>query len=71
MKLDVNWVLCSLLFSDDVVHARQDLVGLQRPEAETRASRLNGRRDLGHVVADQTEAHVVRELFDDCAKTGK
>lgn len=43
----------------------QDLFRSEWSESETSATRLEGWNDLGLVVADDAESHIVRVLFDD------
>ena len=42
----------------------QHLLVAERTKAKSGAARLEGRDDVGQVVADQTEPHVVRELLN-------
>ena len=59
-----------LLRADVVQAAAHKLLG-QRLEAEARAARLQGRDDLGHVVADEAEARVARVLLHHCGAAGR
>ena len=56
-----------LFLLDDVLQANKHFVFSQRSESEARASRLDGRDDLGQVVADDAEARVFGELFENFA----
>ena len=60
----------SPLAFDDVVQPSLDLLNLQRIEAETRASRLNGGNDLVDVVANDAKADVLGVLLDDASERG-
>lgn len=53
-----------LLLSDNVLQSRNHLVWRQRAEAEPGAARLQGRDDLGQVVADEAESSVFCELLN-------
>lgn len=52
------------LLLHDVLQPRHHLVRGQRPEAKPGATGLQGRDDLGQVVADHTESGVFRELLN-------
>ena len=47
-----------------MLQAAADLLGLERPEAEARAARLQRGDDLVDVITDHAEARVLRVLLD-------
>ena len=55
-------------FLDDMLESQFHLFRFQRSEPEPSAARLEGRDDLGEVVADQTETDVLCELFYHCTR---
>ena len=55
---------CSPFFFHHVFKTGQHLLMAERAEAKPGAARLEGWDDVGQVVADQTEPHVVRELLN-------
>lgn len=54
----------SPLLLDNVLQPRDHLVWGQRPKTKPGATRLQGRDDLGQVVADHTETSVFCELLN-------
>ena len=56
-------------FLDDVLQSRQHLLLGEGSESESGASRLQGRNDLGQIVANQTEASVFGVFLDDAPKS--
>lgn len=57
-----------LLLFNDIIESRQNLFLNQRSESETSASRLNSWYDFAEIITDDTEAHIVGVLFDNCGK---
>lgn len=63
MELEM-FTIDSLFFFDDMLQPGQDLFCGEWSESEASATRLEGWNDLGLVVADDAESHVVRVLLN-------
>ena len=59
-----SFTIFSPFFFHHVFKPGQHLLVAERTEAKPGAARLEGGDDVGQVVADQTEPHVVRELLN-------
>ena len=51
-----------------MLQSQLHLRGLERPKPEASAARLEGRDDLGQVVAYQAESDVLSELLYNCSQ---
>lgn len=61
----------SPLLLDDVLQPGHHQLWGEGPEAEAGAAGLQGRDDLGEVVADEAKAGVLGELLDHCMRAGE
>ena len=57
-----------LFLLQNVQQTTPDQLWIEWLEAETSAARLQRRNDLRDIVADETEARVLRVFLDDCMK---
>lgn len=58
-----------LFFFDDIHQSLADEIGVQRLEAETSATRLQGGNDFTHIVANETEARIFAIFLNNYAMT--